>query len=345
MLPFENLSTDKQQEFFADGISEDLLDLLTKIPALRVAARTSSFSFEGKDVAIDSIARALRVANVLQGSVQRAGDQVRVSVQLVHAADGYQVWSQTWDRKLDDVFKIQDEIARDVADKLRVKLLGEAPKARQTDPKAYALYLQARELARQQTPESLTRSDSLLWSLERAQEAVPLIEYAVARWRTLQNLSPGAAVHNNIATALLLKGDAPAALTEIQQSSSKVWRMIDLPMIYLALGREAESDSALAALIRTYPKDAPYNIAYIYALRGQADSAFAWLGRAVEYADPGLADIAVDPFFDKVHSDPRWLPFLRKIGKAPEQLEKIEFHVELPASDTTDSRTPAAAAS
>jgi len=161
VLPFNNLSSDEEQGYFADGISEDILDLLTKMSALRVAARTSSFSFKGRELTVQDIARQLGVANVLQGSVRRAGDEVRISVQLVHAADGYQVWSQTWDRKLDDVFAIQDEIARDVAGKLEAKLLGAAPRARPTDPRAYALFLKARELGRQRRPESMLRSDSL----------------------------------------------------------------------------------------------------------------------------------------------------------------------------------------
>ena len=106
--------------------------------------------------------------------------------------------------------------------------------------------------------------------------------------------------------------------------------MIGLPMAYHALGRKADSDTALAALIAKYEKDCSYNIAYVYAFRGEADQAFAWLDKAVEYHDPGLAEIVAENLFDKIHSDPRWLPFLRKIGKAPEQLAKIKFKVTLP---------------
>ena len=106
--------------------------------------------------------------------------------------------------------------------------------------------------------------------------------------------------------------------------------MIDLPMSYHALGRKAESDAALAALIAKYEKDGLYNIAYVYAFLGEADKAFEWLDKAVEYADPGVNEIVTENLFDKIHSDPRWLPFLRKIGKAPEELAKIEFKVTLP---------------
>jgi hypothetical protein len=92
----------------------------------------------------------------------------------------------------------------------------------------------------------------------------------------------------------------------------------------------ATADAALAALIAKYEKDAPYNIAYVYAFRGEADKAFAWLDKAIEYSDAGLGLMVAENLFDNIHGDPRWLPFLRKIGKAPEQLAKIEFKVTPP---------------
>src|SRR5215468_10331653 len=161
VLPFVNMSEDKANEFFSDGISEELLNLLSKVPQLQVAARTSSFSFKGKQIEIPEIARQLHVANVLEGSVRKSGDQLRITAQLVRAAEGYHVWSETYDRKLDDIFKIQDEIAGEVVKELKVKLLGAAPKVRTTDPKAYALYLQARELGRQNNAEAFAKSDAL----------------------------------------------------------------------------------------------------------------------------------------------------------------------------------------
>src|SRR5437764_1794309 len=163
VLPFVNMSEDKANEYFSDGISEELLNLLTKIPQLKVAARTSSFSFKGKGVEIPEIARQLHVANVLEGSVRKSGEQLRITAQLIRAAEGYHLWSETYDRKIDDIFKIQDEIAGEVVKELKVKLLGAAPpKVRTTDPKAYALYLQARVLGWQRTPDALAKSDALL---------------------------------------------------------------------------------------------------------------------------------------------------------------------------------------
>jgi tetratricopeptide (TPR) repeat protein len=111
--------------------------------------------------------------------------------------------------------------------------------------------------------------------------------------------------------------------------------MIGLPMAYYALGRKADSDAALASLIANYEKSAPSNIASVYAYRGEADKAFEWLAKAVEYDDSGIAEVVTENLFDKIHADPRWLPFLRKVGKAPEQLAKVDFKVTLPQSAET----------
>ena len=137
------------------------MNLLAKIPQLQVTARTSSFSFKGKEVAIPEIARTLHVAHVLEGSVRKAGNSVRITAQLIKAGTDTHLWSQTYDRKLDDIFAIQDEIAADVVKQLKVTLLGAAPKARKTDPEAYALYLQTVQFARQSTAEALQQSDAL----------------------------------------------------------------------------------------------------------------------------------------------------------------------------------------
>src|SRR5213082_1831092 len=457
VLPFVNMSEDKANEYFSDGISEELLNLLAKIPQLQVTARTSSFAFKGKETGIPEIARTLHVAHVLEGSVRKAGNSVRITAQLIRAGTDTHLWSQTYDRKLDDIFAIQDEIAADVVKQLKITLLGAAPKARTTDPEAYALYLQAVQLGRPFTAEAFQQSEALyrkvlaidpryapawyglarnfgnetgqgllpgkegfpqareaavkalaidpdyapahaqlgwiamygdndvadaaqhleralaldpadlrvlttnvtlLQSLGRLDEALALEEAAVRRdpvnvttlfnlgyhqrmagrldaaissFRTVLSMSPSnGGAHCQLGIALLLKGDAKGALTEIEQETSEIYKMIGLPMAYHALGRKADSDAALAALIAKYEKDAPSNIAGVYAYCGEADKAFVWLDKAIEYGDPGLAEIVTDNLFDKIRADPRWLPFLRKIGKAPAQLAKIEFKVTLP---------------
>src|SRR5712664_2195225 len=122
-LPLVNLSRDPDQEYFADGLTEELLNLLAKVPGLHVAGRTSSFAFKGKSEDLRSIGQKLNVATILEGSVQKAGDRIRITMQLINAADGYHLWSESYDRRLTDVFAVQDEIAQAVVAALKVKLL------------------------------------------------------------------------------------------------------------------------------------------------------------------------------------------------------------------------------
>jgi TolB-like protein/Tfp pilus assembly protein PilF len=457
VLPFVDMSPNKDQEYFSDGISEELLNLLAKIPQMRVISRSSAFSFKGKDIEIPEIAKRLNVEHILEGSVRKAGNKVRITAQLIDARSDTHLWSETWDRELDDIFAVQDEIAAAVVAQLKIKLLGVAPQVKATDPKAYALYLQARKLGQLSTPEGLDRSialyqqaltidpdypaawvglsakymaqanlgsrtfeegfrlahdavnkaiaidpdfalahSSLGWldmyddgnlaaaarhiehaldleptntdiitdaatlaqSLGRRDKAIALNEYitsrdpvnplayanlgasyyfagryddAIASFRTVLSLSPDfAGAQERVGEALLLKGDPGAALVAMQKEDNDVWRSIGLPMAWHALGKAAESDAALAELIRKFGKDGAYNIAYVLAFRGEVDRAFEWLEKAVVVKDPGLSEIALDPFFANLHQDPRWLPFLRKVGKAPEQLAAIKFDVKLP---------------
>jgi tetratricopeptide (TPR) repeat protein len=157
------------------------------------------------------------------------------------------------------------------------------------------------------------------------------LDEAIASFRTALRLSPGRINWQyGIGEALLLKGEPEAALQAMQQVSSEVRRMIGLAFAYHALGQTAESDAALTELIEKYEQAWAYNIAYVLAFRGEADRAFEWLDKAVEYNDPGLSEIAVTTEFANIHDDPRWLPFLESIGRSPEQLAAIEFEVTLP---------------
>src|SRR5882672_788790 len=147
-LPLVNLSRDPDQEYFADGLTEELLNLLAKVPGLHVAGRTSSFVFKGKNEDLRTIGQKLGVAAVLEGSVQKAGDRVRITIQLINAADGYHLWSESYDRKLTDVFAVQDEIGQAVVEALRIKLLpGQTPtsKGRTANPEVYNQYLLGRQ--------------------------------------------------------------------------------------------------------------------------------------------------------------------------------------------------------
>ena len=179
VLPFVNMSSDEEQEYFSDGLSEELLNLLSKIPELRVAARTSSFSYKDKDVKVAQIGAELNVGHVLEGSVRNSGDRVRITAQLIQTEDGYHLWSETYDRTLDDVFAIQDEIAAEVVAQLKVTLLSAAPIVKETDPEAYALFLQARHLARQGTTQAFEQSIALF------QQALAIAQDYVAAWEGL----------------------------------------------------------------------------------------------------------------------------------------------------------------
>jgi TolB-like protein/Tfp pilus assembly protein PilF len=174
VLPFVNRSADPEDEYFSDGLADELLNVLARIRGLRVAARTSAFRFKGKETTIAEVGRALNVATVLEGSVRKAGKRVRIAVQLVKVSDGYQLWSEIYDRTLDDIFAVQDDIARSVVKELRTKLLGEdedskasgkartdvanAVKGRGSDPEAHRLYLQARHLLSRMAPYETARA-------------------------------------------------------------------------------------------------------------------------------------------------------------------------------------------
>jgi TolB-like protein len=147
VLPLVNLSSDKEQEYFSDGLTEELLNMLAKVPGLRVAARTSAFAFKGKNEDLRTVGQKLNVSHVLEGSVRKSGDQIRISTQLISASDGYHLWSETYDRKLTDVFAVQDEIATAVVSALKLKLL-EAPSSkdrRTPNLEAYNQYLLGRQ--------------------------------------------------------------------------------------------------------------------------------------------------------------------------------------------------------
>ncbi|MEM9304778.1 MAG: hypothetical protein AAGE01_21885 [Pseudomonadota bacterium] len=175
VLPFRNISGDDENEYFVDGLSEELMNMLAGIESLRVAARTSAFSFKGKDVKVQEIGRELQVGHVLEGSLRKAGNRIRVSAQLIQTTDGFQLWSETFDRELDDVFALQDEIASNVADALRVELLGEAASPNGPDPAAFDRYLAGRFHLRQLAAGSAERA---VQEFQRAIEIDP--DYAAA---------------------------------------------------------------------------------------------------------------------------------------------------------------------
>jgi TolB-like protein/Flp pilus assembly protein TadD len=446
VLPFVDMSEKKDQEYFSDGLSEELIDMLTKIPDLRVPARTSSFSFKGKQATIADIAKALSVAHVLEGSVRKAGNHLRITAQLVRADNGYHLWSATYDRQLDDIFKVQDEIAGAVVKALKVSLMGgslpETTGAQNIE--AFNLFLQARSMWRQanepaafkrvveylrrvvdadpqfadawallsrallaeaipldappdnQLMEEARRAahqalkvnsalpgphlayasivlcsdldvrgaraqiqqaldldpnstDALHWAawlsmvrgqfekaLELAQKSTAIdpvnpTAYRDLAWiyyfagkdteallasRKMLDLDPGKhRVHHRLAAFLLVgRGDPAGALGEIEGEKEERQNCSCLVLAYDALARKREADAALANLEQHHAAENAFDIGIVYATRGELDQAFQWLDRAYRQRDIGLLSLKVGRYVKNLRSDPRYNPFLRKLG-------------------------------
>jgi non-specific serine/threonine protein kinase len=168
VLPFANMSADKEQDYFCDGMAEDIVNNLSKIAGLRVAARTSSFAYKGKSEDVRDIGRHLGVDTVLEGGVQKAGDRLRITVQLVKVTDGYHIWSERYDRDLEDVFAIQDEIGRKIVESLKVKLTNKEKrvldKVPTTDVEAYDFYIRGRQSFHRLRAKTLERARNLFMS-------------------------------------------------------------------------------------------------------------------------------------------------------------------------------------
>ncbi|MDH4021328.1 MAG: tetratricopeptide repeat protein [Xanthomonadales bacterium] len=450
VLPFVNMSSDKEQEYFSDGLSEELLNLLAKIPELHVAARTSSFSFKGQSIEIPEIAARLKVDHVLEGSVRKSGNQLRITAQLIQADNGYHLWSETYDRQMDNVFQIQDEIATAVVQALKITLLGEAPRVRETTPEAYQLYLEGQHIRRQLSAPTLPKAISLLkqaveidpeyapawvelsyaymWesgigatpidvafpladqAIERALEADPgysqaystrgisnlynkfnfqagfqdlqlalqfepgnayligsnatatrilgrldesirlyetaleldplmtemrswqglaylyagQLDEAEAAFLTTLNLSSElSGGHFRLGRVLLRKGRLDAALAEMELEAQGVYRSTGLSMVHHALGNFDASQSMLDELIEIGSSSAAYQIAEVYGFRNEPDKAFEWLEEALVIRDSGITSILGDPALRGLRTDPRWQPFLEKLGL-------LEFWLEMP---------------
>ena len=170
VLPFTNLSGDATREYFSDGMSEELLNLLARVPGLQVASRTSSFAYKGRNIDIREVGNQLGVDTVLEGSVRQAGDQVRITAQLIDTETGFHLWSETYDRRLADIFQVQDEIAGAIVEKLRIQLapeeqqLAQRTRAPTQNVEAYELYLQGRAVWKKRGEDNLKRAIELYQS-------------------------------------------------------------------------------------------------------------------------------------------------------------------------------------
>jgi len=457
VLAFADMSQDKDQEYLSDGIAEELLNLLARVPELRVISRSSAFSYKGKDIKIADVARELGVAHILEGSVRKVANRVRITVQLIEARSDTHLWSEIYDRNLHDLFAIQEEIATSVVDKLKITLLGDAPRARKTDPGAYSLFLQARylgrlgnaddyeraivllgqvldidptysaawvglsrnyinqagaglrpvdeglALAREATAEALsidpkyapahadlgwiamvfdndlataarhyeralaldpadvrTMLDAayLLIALGRLDQSIALVEFAVSRdpintaghinlgrsyhyagrwddaisaYRTALLLNPGRLNANyGVGEALLMKGEAEAALQAFAQEQDDEYRVKGIALAMHALGRQTEYDNRLAELIDRWGQEWPSEVAQVHAFTGDVDGAFVWLNKAIAQNEDGLTEQFLQPLYAPIRADPRWTQFLEHAGHSPAVLDSIEFAVTLP---------------
>jgi TolB-like protein/Tfp pilus assembly protein PilF len=444
VLPFTDMSEKKDQEYFADGMAEEILDLLAKIPGLKVISRTSSFQFKGKSEDLRSIGTQLGVAYVLEGSVRKSGDRLRVTAQLINSKDGTRLWSQTYDRDLSDVLKMQDEIAASLVRALQIEVgageFGARPALRNTE--AYTLYLQgvhaldrgdkqgfeearnyfqralsldpsfeaaatrlaqmyftlglfgfmppaiAFENARQtdelalkldpnnanahaglsaihdiydwdwnaadrelklalalapndenvlclaaqhstilgRWDEALTQNNACLAQDPLSTAAYVALSYvqlsrgqpaeAEAALRRALEISPTASrVHYILGIVLLVRGESQAALTEMLKEKDEGVGLAGSAMAYFALGRKADSDTALAQMLKSQANHRPFYIAKIYAFRGERDEALQWLDRAYVQKDPTLFfHIVGDPMMKSLKVDPRYKAFLKKMN-------------------------------
>jgi TolB-like protein/Tfp pilus assembly protein PilF len=465
VLPFDDMSPAADQSYFSKGIAEELLNLLSTIPEMRVTSRSSAFSLKDKGLSVSDIGEQLNVSYILDGSVRKAGDQLRISAQLIDTKSDTQLWAKKFDRTLENVFQIQDEIAGDVVNQIKGTLSIALPEQRETDPFAYTLFLEAREqrrqgsidgynkaielykavleidpdyppawdemaavymnqantglrpaaegfrLAREALLEAVRADPSyapaydslsfmaqyhdsdlakatdylqralqldpnravligsagmLLRNMGRMEEAVAPIEYmvgvdplssewhytlgdtylsagryddAVRSFETTRRLSPDFSLaHYHLGVAQMLAGRPSDAVETLQAEPREDWRLVGLAMALLDRDRlnpdleepSNASDLALTELLEKYRENMAYNIAYAYAYLGDADAAFEWLENAIVYEDSGLGEILGQPLFANIHKDPRWLPFLHKLGRAPEQLSPIQFSIEVP---------------
>ena len=306
MLPFANLSASAEDGFFADGLTEELLNMLAGVEGLKVAGRTSSFYFKGRNEDLRDIGRKLGVSHILGGSVRRSGQKLRITAQLVSADDGFNLWSQTYDRELTDVLAIQDEIGQSVADALKVRLVAEGEGARPARPtvnaEAYRLYLVARSKVRERGRENL-------------QSAVRLFDEA----STIDPAFAGAHAGKALALSLLWgnhgEGDGRTMLADAEKAARRALELDPRSSeAYVALGRVADQDWLVTGQERS--KEAGEYFRQALALDPQSTLALYWLGRLEQERNPGRA---IELFDRAIELDP--LEFMAASSRAQSLLE------------------------
>lgn len=288
VLPFVNMSDDKDNEFFSDGLSEELLNVLAQVDGLRVAARTSSFHFKGKNEDLRSVADKLGVEHLLEGSVRKSGNRIRVTAQLIKADDGFHLWSDTYDYEVDDVFRIQDEISLAVVDALKVSLLGQdrerITRRATTSVEAHSLYLRGRQFLHLRTLESIQQAKTLFESAIREDNGYALAYSGLSdAYQLLSNNHNMIPVDESVALSRPLLDRAVA----LDPESAEVWASVGLMEIH---AREFDrAQTALRKAIDLNPSYAPGYLWYASLLgrqSGEADEEALEVYRKVLTIDP-----------------------------------------------------------
>ena len=280
VLPFTNLSADKENDYFSDGLAEEILNALSQVEDLRVAARTSSFSFKGKAAEISEIGARLGVSNVLEGSVRRAGDRVRVTVQLVDVRNGFHLWSERYDRQMQDIFDVQDEIARAISERLKVSLSGGVNRSTE-NPDAYELYLKGRQYWHHGLPASVRLA------IECFEDAIKLDPRYALAYAALADSYAILANHASVSPNQA-RPPAHAAVTQAMTLAPSLWEVNFSRGVYaffLERWRDAGPYFQKAILINPRSSSARVYYGLFLAMDGRAEEAVAQTTLACQ-ADP-----------------------------------------------------------
>jgi len=342
VLPFVNLSDDPGNEYFGDGMAEELLNQLANLTSLQVAARTSSFFFKGKNVPMQSIGRQLGVRTVVEGSVRKFGNRIRVTAQLINAADGYHLWSESFDRELDDVFAIQEEIARSITTALEVKIQGKESSRLAAAPTesfdAYDYYLLGQHYREKRNPESLEKSIELFTQALELDDRFALGYAALALSYLYQayyaDLSPErvmelsdsliersleldpdlAKAHATRASVRLLLRDFEAAdagyrkALELQPNYSGAWSNLGYSMVLQSRLEEAAEAYAKSEVLDPLNATMQFNIGALRMLTGRYDDGLSAYKETIRLAPELVATKMRHIGLDECYDETRILP-------------------------------------
>jgi TolB-like protein len=306
VLPFADMSPGGDQEYFADGMAEEILNVLSRIEGLKVAGRTSSFTFRDGSADLKAIGQALGVAHILEGSVRKQGEKVRITAQLIRASDGFHLWSQNYDRDLTDIFAVQDEISRAIGEALTVKIAARPAKASgQIDPQAYDLYLRARQRLAGRGPEKIAQAGALFdAAVVLAPDFDGAWSGAARAYSLLPNYNGGIHVDYYIARS----NEAAARALALNPRNAEAHSVIAINTAGESFDLETAIEETRLA-IEYGPNDAEIaNFAGdIYRQAADFESAFKWERRALE----------LDPLLPINHVDLGFVYFaMRRCGEA-----------------------------